>query len=95
MRSTEGNSREFSVHFVLASSQIQRILSEWIFRESKLRSASQAQALRNDFEKRSRDVLSEITPSANYNLMFTVFNPRPDIQSVNWEVRDAIEGESN
>lgn len=40
--------------------------------------------------QRSRTT-KDVTLSANYDLLVSVFNPRPDMQTVNWNVRTAIE----
>lgn len=36
----------------------------------------------------------DVTPSANYDLLISVLNPRPDMQKVIWDVRLAIESKN-
>lgn len=73
----------------LAATQIYRVLKQWIYRLPKLQSVVKT-AHRSHSRK---NVESSAPPSKNYDILVSVFHPRPDQQKVNWDVRTAIDSE--
>lgn len=73
----------------LAATQIHRVLTQWIYRTPKLQSVTKT--AHNLHGRRNLD--SSAPPSANYDILVSVFHPRPDQQKVNWDVRTAIDSE--
>lgn len=65
----------------------------WIYREHKLRSVIEFASLNNRTNNgvRKRSAYGSEPPSSKYEILVSVFNPRPDQQKVNWNVRAAIE----
>lgn len=80
-----------------AASQIYRVLMTWIYREHKLRSviatATNANSLMADKDALRRNTYTSSPPHAKYDILISVFNPRPDQQRVHWNVRNAIESQ--
>lgn len=79
--------------FSIAAEQIYRVLRLWIYRDQKLRSTVEATI---GFNNRShtdtkRNAYISAPPSAKYDILVSVFNPRPDQQHVHWNVRTAME----
>lgn len=66
-------------------------MMQWIFREQKLRSVLAMAADRTIKDIQTRTVQGSAAPSAKYDILVSVFNPRPDQQTVKWNVRAAIE----
>lgn len=66
---------------------------QWILRESKLRSVLKMASIRSTIEKGARNSHGSAAPSAKYDILVSVFNPRPDQQTVVWNVQSAIESE--
>lgn len=66
---------------------------QWILREPKLRSVLKMASTRPTNEKETQKVHGSAAPSAKYDVLVSVFNPRPDQQTVNWNVLGAIESE--
>lgn len=63
----------------------------WILREPKLRSIlrkSSGIQVQDGIVRNARD--SSAPPSAKYDVLISVFHPRPDQQKVYWDVRSAI-----
>lgn len=73
----------------LAATQIHRVLTQWIYRIPKLQSVTKTA---HNLHGR-KNVDSSAPPSANYDILVSVFHPRPDQQKVNWDVRTAIDSE--
>lgn len=78
---------------ISAATQIYRVLTLWIYREHKLRSAIEFASLNNRSNSGGvrRSAYGSEPPSSKYEILVSVFNPRPDQQKVNWNVRAAIE----
>lgn len=76
----------------LAASQIHRILSLWIFRETKLKAILKMANVRRTAGDRKTNLYTSAAPAAKYDILVSVFNPRPDQQNVQWDVRAAMEG---
>lgn len=64
---------------------------QWILREPKLRSVLKMASTRPTIDKDVGKVHASAAPSAKYDVLVSVFNPRPDQQTVNWNVRTAID----
>lgn len=66
----------------------------WILRVPKLRSIlrkSNSLQVRDGIVRKSRD--TNDPPSAKYDILISIFHPRPDQQKVFWDVRSAIDSE--
>lgn len=73
--------------------QIHLMLQLWIYRTQKLRAIFQSTAAtrnRTHTTIRHNGYLSA-PPSANYDVLVSVFNPRPDQHKVHWNVRSAMQ----
>lgn len=73
--------------------QIHLMLQLWIYRTQKLRAIFQSTAAsrnRSQSTIRYNGYLSA-PPSANYDVLVSVFNPRPDQHKVHWNVRAAMQ----
>lgn len=81
-----------------AATQIHRVLTVWIHRMAKLELVSKTtNTLRHHGEEGNlkMHMLKHMDigapPSANYDILVSVFHPRPDQQKVRWNVRAAID----
>lgn len=64
----------------------------WILRVPKLRSIlrkSNSLQVRDGIVRKTRD--TNDPPSAKYDILISIFHPRPDQQKVFWDVRSAID----
>lgn len=67
---------------------------QWIYRLPKLQSAGKTtHNLQDRIDKLRKHVEISAPPSVKYDLLVSVFHPRPDQQKVLWDVRAAIESE--
>lgn len=58
----------------------------------KLRLASKlAQSLQHNADIVKRNMDTSAPPSSRYDILISVFQPRPDQQNVRWDVRSAID----
>lgn len=86
--------------FVSAATQIQRVLSVWIHRSAKLQLVGKTtNTLRHEDNGNLKvQMLKHMDigapPSANYDVLVSVFHPRPDQQKVRWDVRAAIDSKN-
>lgn len=75
--------------------QIHLVLQLWIYRNPKLRAIFQSTAAsRNRTQTATvarRNAHISAPPSAQYDVLVSVFNPRPDQHNVHWNVRSAME----
>lgn len=84
-----------------AATQIHRVLAIWIHRLTKLQLVSKTtNTLRHkDNGNLKMHMLKHMDigapPSANYDILVSVFHPRPDQQKVRWNVRDAIDSKNS
>lgn len=77
----------------VAATQIHRVLMSWIYRVPKLRLVSKTtNNLRNNDGKMRRTMDASVPPNSKYDILVSVFHPRPDQQKVHWNVRAAIDG---
>lgn len=86
--------------FVSAATQIHRVLSVWIHRSTKLQLVGKTtNTLRHEDNGNLKvQMLKHMDigapPSANYDVLVSVFHPRPDQQKVRWDVRAAIDSKN-
>lgn len=73
-------------NIILAATQIYKVLMLWIYRLPKLQLVLNA---RNEHSL-PRRMDTSAPPNANYDILFSIFQPRPDQQKVRWDVRSAI-----
>lgn len=85
----------------IAATQIHRVLTVWIHRTAKLQLVSKTtNTLRHhgDDGNLKMHMLQHMgidaPPSANYDILVSVFHPRPDQQKVRWDVRAAIDSKN-
>lgn len=76
-----------------AATQIYKVLTMWIYRFSKLQSVLKSttelsNSQHSHFPKRME---TSAPPNANYDILISIFQPRPDQQRVRWDVRAAID----
>lgn len=65
---------------------------QWILRQAKLYSVLNVTIDRPTGDAKARKVVHDsAAPSAKYDVLVSVFNPRPDQQTVIWDVQSAIE----
>lgn len=88
------NNTKFIELSILAATQIYRVLMTWIYREHKIRTVIQTTntvKLLSNKEAIQRNMYTSTPPQAKYDILVSVFNPRPDQQRVTWNVQSAIE----
>lgn len=72
--------------------QIHLMLQLWIYRNQKLRAIFESTAASRNREQSTRRYNGYLNapPSANYDVLVSVFNPRPDQYKAHWNVRSAM-----
>ncbi|XP_031632221.1 GPI transamidase component PIG-S isoform X2 [Contarinia nasturtii] len=74
------------------ATQIHRVLMQWIYRLPKLQSVLKTTQKLHDRKYKVQKKLENTTPpSAKYDILVSVFHPRPDQQKVRWNIRAAID----
>lgn len=74
-----------------AATQIHKVLMMWIYRSSKLQSVLKTtNELSNNKHNFHRRMDTSAPPNANYDILISIFQPRPDQQKVRWDVHGAI-----
>lgn len=69
---------------------------QWIYRVPKLRAVIETtQKLHDRKNKVQKKIDITAPPSAKYDILVSVFHPRPDQQKVRWGIRAAIDSKLN
>lgn len=75
-----------------AATQIFKVLMLWIYRSPKLQTVLKTtNDLSNNLHNLPKRMDTSAPPNANYDILISIFQPRPDQQKVRWNIRAAID----